>query len=374
MSRPRFLLIPLTSLALVLTACDKPSTENESTPSDDGSASTQGYSVDPDLFVASENQAPVVTEEERMWSDIYLELNVGTQDYLLMVVPTRRGIEMVDAFIEKYPESPFLEKAMYIAAISRWQSYNYSEAAPKYRAYVEKYPDRRRSSLAMTRYAGSLLNSDQPELAMQVIDAFKSYSAGAQEREWIRVEALALTGKVDEARKIVMDWLYSPEAAASNPAVVNRVQQLLDRINVMGTEMPQFAFSDAITGERITYDAYKGKVVLIDFWKSTCNPCMTELPMILDLYEKYQGQGFEVVTFNMDETYSAMQNAADVIAADWPICHDGLVWQSPIVPLFGVTRPPHTILVDRNGVVQAVNVRIDTIERLVPTLLAQPTE
>ena len=374
MSRPRFLLIPLTSLALMLTACDKPTSENESAPSDDSSASTQGYSVDPDLFVASENQAPVVTEEERMWSEIYLELNVGTQDYLLMVVPTRRGIEMVDAFIEKYPESPFLEKAMYIAAISRWQSYNYSEAAPKYRAYVEKYPDRRRSSLAMTRYAGALLASDQPELAMQVVDAFKSYPAGAQEREWIRVEALALTGQVDKARKIVMDWLYSPEAAASNPTVVNRVQQLLDRINVVGTEMPQFAFSDAITGDRITSDAYKGKVVLIDFWKSTCNPCMTELPMILDLYEKYQGQGFEVVTFNMDETYSSMQNAADVIAADWPICHDGLVWQSPVVPLFGVTRTPHTILVDRSGVVQAVNIRVDTIERLVPALLAQPAE
>ena len=109
MSRPQFLLIPLTSLALMISACDRPSTENESTPSDESSASTQGYSTDPDPFVASENQAPVVTEEERMWADIYLELNVGTQDYLLMVVPTTSGIEMVDAFIEKYPESPFLE-------------------------------------------------------------------------------------------------------------------------------------------------------------------------------------------------------------------------------------------------------------------------
>ena len=374
MSRHHLLLIPITSLAFLLSACDGSSNETESGASDESSASTEGYSPDPDAFVATSEMARPQTEEEKLWSDIYLELNVGTQDYLLMVVPTRRGIEMVDAFIEKYPESPYLEKAMYIAAISRWQSYNYSDAALKYGAYVQKFPDRNRSSLAMTRYADALLRSDQPELAIQVVDAFKSYPAGAREREWIRVEALALTGRVDKARKIVMEWLYSPEAAASNPVVVTRVQQLLDRVNVMGTEMPQFAFSDAITGQQISSDAYKGKVVLLDFWKSTCNPCMTELPMILDLYEKYQGQGFEVVTFNMDETYSAMQNAADVIAADWPICHDGLVWQSPIVPLFGVTRTPHTILVDRNGVVQAVNVRIDTIERLVPALLAQPAE
>ena len=374
MSRHHLLLIPITSLAFLLSACDGSSNESESGTSDESSASTEGYSPDPDAFVATSEMARPQTEEEKLWSDIYLELNVGTQGYLLMVAPTKRGIEMVDAFIEKYPDSPYLEKAMYLAAVSRWQSYNYSDAALKYGAYVEKYPDRNRSSLAMTRWADSLLRSDQPELAIQVVDSFKVYPLGAREREWVRVEALALTGQVDKARKMVMDWLYSPEAAASNPAVVTRVQQLLDRINVMGTEMPQFAFSDAITGERITYDAYKGKVVLIDFWKSTCNPCMTELPMILDLYEKYQGQGFEVVTFNMDETYSAMQNAADVIAADWPICHDGLVWQSPIVPLFGVTRTPHTILVDRNGVVQAVNVRIDTIERLVPTLLAQPAE
>ena len=127
-------------------------------------------------------------------------------------------------------------------------------------------------------------------------------------------------------------------------------------------------------GELRSMADYKGKVVLLDFWKSTCNPCMNELPRILDLYEKYRSQGFEVVTFNMDETFSAMQNAADVIAADWPICHDGLVWQSPIINSFGVTRTPHTILVGKNGVIQAVNVRINTIERLVPVLLAEPTE
>ena len=225
----------------------------------------------------------------------------------------------------------------------------------------------------MTRYADALLRSDQPELAIQAVEAFKSYPAAIQ-RQWILAEALALTGQVDQARKIIMDWLYSPEAAAANPLVVTRVQQLLDRINAMGTEMPEFAFSDALTGARITSDAYKGKVVLLDFWKSTCNPCMTELPKILDLYEKYQSQGFEVVTFNMDETFSGMQNAADVIAADWPICHDGLVWQSHVINAFGVTRTPHTILVGRDGVIRAVNIRFETIQRLVPVLLAEPTE
>ena len=373
MSRLHSLLIPITSLAFLLSSCDKPSNESGSGTSDEGSASTEGYSVDPDPFVATTEVVAPQTEEEKMWSDIYLELNVAQQDYLLLVTPTPRGIELVDAFIEKYPESPLLEKAMYLAAISRWQSYNYSDAALKYGAYVEKYPDRSRSTLAMTRYADSLLRSDQPELAIQAVEALKSYPAALQ-RQWILAEALALTGKVDQARKIIMDWLYSPEAAASNPLVVTRVQQLLDRINAMGTQMPEFAFSDALTGDRVTSDAYKGKVVLLDFWKSTCNPCMNELPRILDLYERYRSQGFEVVTFNMDETFSRMQNAADVIAADWPICHDGLVWQSPIINAFGVTRTPHTILVGKNGVIRAVNVRINTIERLVPVLLAEPTE
>ncbi len=372
MSRLRLLLISTMSLACVLPACDKPSAEEAEVPSN-GSASTEGYSVEPDSLDTSNFAEPVATEEDLMWADINLELNVGQQGYLIMVVPTARGIQMVDTFIEKYPESPNMEKAMYIAAVARWQQYNYKDAVGKYRAYVERYPNRNRSPLAMTRYADALLRSDQPELAIQVVDAFEGKTS-SRERKWIKAESLALTGKVDQSRKLVMDWLYSPEAAVANPLVVSRAQQLLDRINVMGTEMPAFAFSDAITGERVTSDAYKGKVVLVDFWKSTCNPCMKELPQILDLYEKYQSQGFEVVTFNMDETFSGMQNAADVIAADWPICHDGLVWQSPVVELFGVTRTPHTILIDRNGVVRAVNVRIDTIERLVPALLAQPSD
>ena len=131
MSRLHSLLIPITSLAFLLTSCDKPSNESESESSDGGSASTEGYSVDPEPFVATTEVAVPQTEEERMWSDIYLELNVGQQDYLLMVTPTPRGIEMVDAFIEKYPDSALLEKAMYLAAIARWQSYNYADAARK---------------------------------------------------------------------------------------------------------------------------------------------------------------------------------------------------------------------------------------------------
>jgi thiol-disulfide isomerase/thioredoxin len=364
----------MSSLALLLSACSETSVNEENAPSDESTASTQGYSPDPEVFVSQPESAPQnVSEEDQMWTDIYLELNVGQQDYLLMVNPTPRGIEMVDSFVETYPDSANLEKAMYLAAISRWQSYDYLNAATKYGEYVAKYPNRSRSSLAMTRYADSLLRSDQPELALQVVETFKN-APSARQREWIRAEALAVTGRTDEARKIIMDWMYSAEAAAANPLVVTRVQQLLDRINAMGTQIPDFAFSDALTGARVTSDDYKGKVVLVDFWKSTCNPCMTELPLVLDLYEKYRNAGFEVVTINMDDQYTNMQNAADVIAADWPISHDGLGWQSPIVTAFGATRTPHTILVDRNGVIKAVNVRIKTIERLVPKLLAEPTD
>lgn len=373
MSRLQVLLIPISSLALFLSACNKTSEEDGTAPANESSASTQGYSPDPQAFVPAAEVPRTMSEEDRMWTDLYLELNVAQQDYLLLVSPTPRGMKMVDEFIEKYPDSPNLEKAMYLAAISRWQSYDYRSAATKYRAYVAKFPDRNRSSLAMTRYADSLVRSDQAELAIQVVEAFKNRPSALQ-RQWVLAEALAATGRTDQARKMIMDWLYSPQAASSNPLVVTRVQQLLDRINSMGTEMPAFAFSDAITGEMITSDAYKGKVVLVDFWKSTCNPCMTELPLIMDLYEKYRNEGFEVVTINMDDSFIAMQNASDVIAADWPICHDGLGWQSPIVEAFGATRTPHTILIDRNGVVNAVDVRIKSIERIVPVLLSQPND
>ena len=45
----------------------------------------------------------------------------------------------------------------------------------------------------------------------------------------------------------------------------------------------------------------KGKVVIIDFWASWCEPCKVELPILNKINKKFQGKGLEIIGVNEDK-------------------------------------------------------------------------
>lgn len=55
-----------------------------------------------------------------------------------------------------------------------------------------------------------------------------------------------------------------------------------------------------LSGREVSLAAFKGKVVLLDFWATWCEPCLEELPDLINLYEKYQSRGFTIIGISMD--------------------------------------------------------------------------
>ena len=53
-------------------------------------------------------------------------------------------------------------------------------------------------------------------------------------------------------------------------------------------------------GTKINWESYRGKVVLVDFFASFCDPCRAEVPNVLDNYRAYHDKGFEVIGVNLD--------------------------------------------------------------------------
>ena len=53
-------------------------------------------------------------------------------------------------------------------------------------------------------------------------------------------------------------------------------------------------------GDTLSLHQVKGKLKLLDFWASWCNPCRQENPNILKLYQKYQSKGLEIISFSLD--------------------------------------------------------------------------
>ncbi|HYP06398.1 MAG TPA: TlpA disulfide reductase family protein [Bryobacteraceae bacterium] len=62
----------------------------------------------------------------------------------------------------------------------------------------------------------------------------------------------------------------------------------------------EFALKD-VEGRTVTLADYKGKVVLLNFWATSCGPCKVEIPWFIEFEQKYKDRGFAVLGVAMDE-------------------------------------------------------------------------
>lgn len=61
---------------------------------------------------------------------------------------------------------------------------------------------------------------------------------------------------------------------------------------------PQVTFTD-LTGKKISMQSLRGKMVLVNFWATTCPGCVEEMPHIVETYKQYHDKGFEVIAVAM---------------------------------------------------------------------------
>ena len=70
--------------------------------------------------------------------------------------------------------------------------------------------------------------------------------------------------------------------------------------SVAGTSAPDVIFKD-LEGKDVPLSSFKGKVVLINFWATWCDPCYIEIPWLIEMQQKYEAKGFTVLGIAMDE-------------------------------------------------------------------------
>jgi len=99
-------------------------------------------------------------------------------------------------------------------------------------------------------------------------------------------------------------------------------------------------------GENLKLSEFRGDVVMVNFWASWCGPCRQEMPLLDQLYKRYQPLGFTILGVNVEEDSSAAEKVLKDIPVNFPILFDKT---NEVSKLYGISAMPSTFLVDRNG-------------------------
>ena len=125
-----------------------------------------------------------------------------------------------------------------------------------------------------------------------------------------------------------------------------------------------------LDGSTFRLSDYRGKkAVLIDFWATWCGPCIKEIPMIKSIAETYRDQGLEVVGVSLDRDEKALRDFVKREKLSYVQVY-GREKSQEITKSYGVWGIPSVFLVDKNGVINAMNLRGERTEAAVKSLLA----
>jgi len=119
----------------------------------------------------------------------------------------------------------------------------------------------------------------------------------------------------------------------------------------------------------VRLSAYKGKVVLLNFWATWCGPCKVEIPWFVEFEKTYSGRGFSVLGVSLDEDgWAAVKPYIEQKNVNYRV----VVGNGDTAKQFGgVESLPTTLLIDRDGKIAVVHVGLtsrstyqDQIEQL----------
>lgn len=112
---------------------------------------------------------------------------------------------------------------------------------------------------------------------------------------------------------------------------------------------------DTLDGRHISLVDLRGRVVVINFWASWCEPCVAETPRLQNWFEQHEAGGFDVLGVNT--THRDSQDAVRAFAREYGVTYPVLLdFDGKVSDQWRIQQLPRSFVIDREGIVRFVRI------------------
>src|SRR5690606_28752166 len=138
----------------------------------------------------------------------------------------------------------------------------------------------------------------------------------------------------------------------------------------VGKTAPDFSATTP-NGKTLSLKEAKGKVTIIDFGASWFGQGRKENPNVVAMYDVLHGKGLNIIRVSLDKDDAKWKGAIEKDNLTWQHISNLQGWDEPIAKQYGVTSIPATVILDKNGVIVARDLRGEELKAKVKELLAE---
>lgn len=175
----------------------------------------------------------------------------------------------------------------------------------------------------------------------------------------------------EPAYETVVEMLKGASPVVSTYQPIAQKLVALEKVShtAAGKHYIDLQLTDYKTGKPIKLSkVIDGKVALIDFWASWCGPCRREIPNIKKIHEQYGGKDFVVVGLNVWDKPDGQAKVIQDMGMTWTQVTDAT---RNATDTYGVEGIPQILLVGKDGVIIARDLRGEDIEKAVKKALGK---
>jgi len=118
----------------------------------------------------------------------------------------------------------------------------------------------------------------------------------------------------------------------------------------VGKLAPDFTLT-TLDGKQVSLSQFRGKLVMVNFWQSSCSACEDEMPHLQAIYEKWPRDKLEILAISVGERAAFVQSFVDRQGVTFPALLDS---DEAISEIYQIPRFPTTFFINADGIIKEI--------------------